>query len=179
MLIIEIWKPYYSKPYFLSTGGWVNKSYPSCTSWNWWYTLWPWTTNGFYTCKSRYWFLKEENELRHSVEDKQEKHLWKGIWSLHLPNKVKKILCRACQNSLPTKQNLGCRTVITDPHCDRCCVAVENTLHALWSCPMLDSVWVATDFWTCRSSRQFLDFRELLGWILQMQKLPELLVFTV
>ncbi|KAL0006865.1 hypothetical protein SO802_008367 [Lithocarpus litseifolius] len=44
---------------------------------------------------------------------------------------------------------------------------------------MLNSVWVATDFWSCRSSMQFLDFRELLGWIMQQQKQPELFAFTV
>ena len=65
--------------------------------------FWPWTTDGFYTCKSGYRFLKEENELRHSVEDEQEKHLWKGIWSLHLPNKVKNFMRRACRNFLPTR----------------------------------------------------------------------------
>ena len=117
--------------------------------------------------------------MRLSVEDEHERHLRMGIWLLHLPNKVKNFMWRACQNSLPTKQNLVRRIVITDPHCDRCCVAAKNIIHALWLCPMLDSMWVATDFWTCRSSTQFLDFRELLGWILQMQNQPELFAFTV
>ena len=117
--------------------------------------------------------------MRLSVEDEHEKHLRMGIWLLHLPNKVKNFMWRACQNSLPTKQNLVRRIVITDPHCDRCCVAAKNIILALWLCPMLDSMWVATDFWTCRSSTQFLDFRELLGWILQMQNQPERFAFTV
>ena len=117
--------------------------------------------------------------MRLSVEDEHEKHLRMGIWLLHLPNKVKNFMWRACQNSLPTKQNLVRRIVITDLHCDRCCVAAKNIIHALWLCPMLDSMWVATDFWTYRSSTQFLDFRELLGWILQMQNQPERFAFTV
>ena len=58
--------------------------------------FWPWTTNGFYTCKSGYRFLKKESKMRLSVEDEHEKHLRMGIWLLHLPNKVKNFMWRAC-----------------------------------------------------------------------------------
>ena len=69
--------------------------------------FWPWAKDGSYTCKFGYRFLKEEAEL--VVPDGDEgldKSLWKGIWSLHVPNKVKNFIWRACQNSLPTKLDL-------------------------------------------------------------------------
>ena len=53
-------------------------------------SFWPWARDGSYTCKSKYHFLKEEAEL--VVPDEGEgldTSLWKVIWSLHVPNKVK------------------------------------------------------------------------------------------
>lgn len=47
-----------------------------------------------------------------------------------------------CRNSMPTKANLVRRTVINDPVCDRCRSALEDQIHALWSCPELNEVWL-------------------------------------
>jgi len=71
----------------------------------------------------------------------QQKSLWKEIWSLHVLNKVKNFIWRACRNSQPTKLNLVRQTIINDHHCDRCHETTENTIHALWLCPTLDMVW--------------------------------------
>lgn len=54
--------------------------------------FWPLAKNGCYTCKLGYRFLKEEAELYdHGGYQNHEKDLWKGIWSLHLPNMVKNL----------------------------------------------------------------------------------------
>ena len=108
-----------------------------------------------------------------------DKSLWKRIWLLHVPNKVKNFIWRACRNSLPTKLNLVCRTVIEDPHCDRCREADEHTLHALWLCPMLDVVWLDSEQWACQTSTKSLDFRELLFWIMREHHKPKLFAITV
>ena len=112
--------------------------------------FWPWVKDEIYTCKSRYRFLKEEAKLVVSDDGEGlDKCLWKRIWSLHVPNKVMNFIWRACRNSLPTKLNLVYRTVIEDPHYDRCHEADEHTLHALWSCSMLDVVWSDSEQWAC------------------------------
>ena len=97
--------------------------------------------NGKYTCKSSYQFFKEEVAFD-NVEDPPalEKELWKRIWALKSPNKVKNLIWRACRNSFPTKSNLVQRTIIPNLTCDRCEVIEENPLHALLSCFKLDVI---------------------------------------
>ena len=129
---------------------------------------WPFSQDGYYTCKLGYWFLKSDSELRtHEPEQNHDKELWKGIWSLHVPDKVKNFLCRACRNSMPTNANLVRRTVINDPVCDRCRSALEDQIQALWSCPQLNEVWSDALLWGLRASSQFGTFKELVTMIFQ------------
>ena len=105
---------------------------------------WPYSTSGHYTCKSSYMFLKQESKMEASpqVPPICDKQVWKGIWQLQVPPKIKNFLWRACRNALPTKQALMKRKIIADPICERCLSAVEETEHALWSCLKLEVVWV-------------------------------------
>ena len=100
--------------------------------------------------------------------------LWKGIWSLQIPNKVKNLLWRACRGALPTKEALVRRTIIKDLLCDRCHETQETPLHALWLCKELDTVWEKSAH--CRKCREisFLNFKELLSWILTQPSKVEL-----
>ena len=105
---------------------------------------WPYSTSGHYTCKSGYMFLKQESKMEASpqVPPICDKQVWKGIWQLQVPPKIKNFLWRACRNALPTKQASMKRKIIADPICERCLSAVEETEHALWSCLKLEVVWV-------------------------------------
>ena len=76
-----------------------------------------------------------------------KKNLWKGIWSLNSPNKVKKLMWRDCRNFMLRKSNLVWQTIINCPLCDRCKAVPESPLHVLWSCPELDLVWSDTTTW--------------------------------
>ena len=66
---------------------------------------WPSSSNGDYSCKSGYKFLKEEVEQLdiNWVPPLRDKNLWKAIWSMRVPQKVKNFLWRACRNAIPTK----------------------------------------------------------------------------
>ena len=94
---------------------------------------WSYSTSGHYTCKSGYMFLKQESEMETSqqvplIHDKQ---VWKKIWQLQVPPKVKNFLWWACRNVLPTKQVLLKRKVTADPICERCCSAMKESVHAV------------------------------------------------
>ena len=58
------------------------------------------------------------------------KPLWNKIRGLNVPAKVKNLVWRACQNSLPTKTNLVKRKVITDGVCDSHKLQQEDVAHA-------------------------------------------------
>ena len=49
--------------------------------------FWPYTSNGEYSCKSGYRFLKEEAEMEvtNQVPPLRDKHVWKAIWSMQVP----------------------------------------------------------------------------------------------
>ena len=55
--------------------------------------------------------------------------------------KIKNFLWSAYRKVLPTKQALMRRKILEDPICERCKVAVEDSVHTLWSCTELDVVW--------------------------------------
>ena len=114
--------------------------------------FWPFTSNGIYNCKSGYRFLKEEAEQLETNRPPpfRDKHLWKTIWSMRVAQKIKNFVWRACHNALPTKKELVRRTIIANPICDRCRIAVEDPLHALWSCSKVDIVWADQSLWDFR-----------------------------
>ena len=122
---------------------------------------WPFTSNGEYSSKSGYKFLKEKAEQLHSTQVPllRDKHLWKAIWAMHVPQKMKNFMWRACRNAMPTKQALVKRTIINNLTCDRCRLATESPLHALWSCSEIDVVWADQTLWDFRNHISFSDFK--------------------
>ncbi|GMY05014.1 putative ribonuclease h protein, partial [Fagus crenata] len=71
----------------------------------------------------------------------QHQRVWKVLWKLKTPNKIKIHLWRACMDALPTHFSLSCRRVVSDPLCPICFGDDETTSHVLWSCPYAGSVW--------------------------------------
>jgi hypothetical protein len=67
--------------------------------------------------------------------------VWKGIWNLQVPNPVKLFLWRACNNLLPTKENLHRGKIVDDnKYCSCCTREAESVIHALWSSPAVQDV---------------------------------------
>nr|POE70420.1 putative disease resistance protein rga3 [Quercus suber] len=143
--------------------------------------FWPHSSNGQYSCKSGYRFLEKEDVLHNEPQEvtDEEKQLWNGIWSMHVPPKVKTLLWRACREAIPTMSALFRRTISTGSSCVRCHANSEDSKHALWSCPELDSVWSDIELWSFRSSVQFMTFKELLSWLIKNNHQPELFAVTV
>ncbi|XP_075665334.1 uncharacterized protein LOC142634995 [Castanea sativa] len=140
---------------------------------------WPYSTSGTYSCKSRYRFIKEEEELQLNSQTPPicHKKVWKEVWQMQAPPKIKNFLWRACHNVLPTKQALMRRKILEDPICERCKMAVEDSLHAVWSCLELDIVWADQEKWGFRCEIEFTCVRELLSWMIEEGKSLELLAF--
>jgi hypothetical protein len=105
--------------------------------------IWRGTKNGIFSVRSAYHMQMEmvsRNEGACSESEKQNR-IWKRIWSLSVPNSEKNFLWRACNNILPTKENLCRRKIIMDSLCMFCGMEVESGFHILWQCPSAMDVW--------------------------------------
>ena len=77
---------------------------------------WPFTPTGDYTVKSGYTFLQQEYQNSQPGQSDLDylKLLWKAIWSLQVPSKVKNFVWRMSKYSLPTKTNLMKQKIISE-----------------------------------------------------------------
>ena len=75
---------------------------------------------------------------------------------------------------MPTKEALVRCTIIQDSLYDCCQETHETPLHALWLCKELDTVWERSAHCQVRRETNFLNFKELLSWILTQTSEVEL-----
>ena len=69
--------------------------------------IWPYTSSGNYIVKSGYNFLAAaKTDQTTTANPRQDGGIWKLIWSVSVPNKVKNFLWRVCKEALPMKRNL-------------------------------------------------------------------------
>ncbi|XP_042983163.1 uncharacterized protein LOC122312584 [Carya illinoinensis] len=61
--------------------------------------------------------------------------LWKHLWKMKVPNKIKIFAWRACQNGLPVGSLLQQKRILADPTYKLCLFAPETVSHALVFCP--------------------------------------------
>ena len=90
------------------------------------------------------------------------KCLWKSIWKMKVPGKIKHFLWRACTNSLPTKENLMKRKIIQDSSCPRCSNCSESVEHALWNYACIKALWDLDFYWVDRCSSVVESFLDVL-----------------
>ena len=131
--------------------------------------IWPHTQSGIYTVKSGYYFLSRDQDLLDggASTPTPPKKLWKFIWSMSIPSKVRNFLWRAAKNAIPVKTSLVQRKVLTEETCDQCKMQPENVLHALWSCSCLDEVWMSDQVWSFRDTMTFSNFQHLIFHVIE------------
>ena len=108
--------------------------------------IWRGMTNGISSIKSAYHLAKEMQERTKAGCSREvaNSEVWKLLWNLKVPNTEKHFIWRACNDILPTRENLHRRKIIMDPLCPICGLEVETTLHILWECPSTTDVWGAS-----------------------------------
>nr|XP_023916712.1 uncharacterized protein LOC112028271 [Quercus suber] len=138
--------------------------------------IWPHVPNGVYTVKSGYRFLVQEKagpRPSHQVQA-DSPNIWRRIWGLSVPNKVKNFLWRACKEALPMKTNLMRRKVLAKYICCHCNLRAEDGFHALWDCAALSAIWEVDMLWLLCRSKKFSNFYELACFVLENGRNPEL-----
>lgn len=78
-------------------------------------------------------------------------------------NFVKYFICKACLNSLPTRQNLVEQKIGDLDKCPICEKEINSTLHILWECPFTADVWGESSYPLHKWSYAATNFQELLG----------------
>lgn len=84
-----------------------------------------------FSAKSAYYMAYA---LRHQKNLFVSTEFWCCVWRLKLPLRVHRHFWRACENYLPTRENLPSRGVLVDPQCPACGLAPESTLHLYREC---------------------------------------------
>nr|POE69438.1 putative ribonuclease h protein [Quercus suber] len=143
--------------------------------------FWSVSADGIYTVKSGYKLIME-NELRvlpSSSNLSLSKKVWKGIWSLRTPNRVKSLLWRAGLDALPSRVNLRKRKILTNDTCPQCNLAGETSLHALWSCPCLSPIWLAHFGWLIKDASDCTSLLDIIQLCQEKSNLLDLFAVTV
>ena len=138
--------------------------------------IWPHVPSGMYLVKSGYRFLAKEKSGSRDTSQAQtdSPNVWRRIWGLSVPNKVKNFLWQACKEALPVKSNLVRRKVLSEDLYCHCNLKAEDGLHALWDCASLSAIWEADSLWLFCKSKKFSNFFELASCVMENSGNPEL-----
>ncbi len=143
--------------------------------------MWSESLDGVYSVRSAYRRLLrvEASGLSGCSSPAPMGTLWKSIWGLSLSPSIRNFLWRACSGALPTKLALWQRNVLYKLLCDQCGKGIEDTMHALWSCPALASIWSMESCLGPLLSRSFLDFTDLISSVLSTCSTQDSALFSV
>mgnify|MGYP005834933821 CR=1 FL=1 len=113
------------------------------------FASWPHTKNGIYTVRSVYNLARTMNFLREesvdgkgsTSEQKPLEKMWKKLWAIQCPNKMKVVLWRLAHDCLPTGYQLQVRYIPTSYNC-YFCNREETVEHCFFSIvTMLKKSW--------------------------------------
>jgi ribonuclease HI len=143
--------------------------------------IWRGTAKGVFSVKSAYHLQKEleNSQLAENSSRRQDSVIWKYIWKLNIPNTEKVFFWRACQNILPTRENLKRRKIITDAKCLVCEREVESTAHILWHCLSTQDVWGGASIIFQKSQFQEDDFFKIAEGMMNRCTMDEFQHFVV
>ena len=86
------------------------------------------------------------------------RRVWKSVWTLNTPPKVRLFLWRAYFNILLTWDNLCRKNLQVEPCCAICYQPRETMCHTLWECPLTRNVWALVKGKIQKSAAQASDF---------------------
>ncbi|KAK9995675.1 hypothetical protein SO802_020361 [Lithocarpus litseifolius] len=144
--------------------------------------VWLHTKNGKYSVKFGYHVARKvmrNDDGVGSLVGVGGQQIWKKIWQLHVPNKIKIYEWRACQDILPSRVNLVQRKIVTEKGY-QCCIGVpEYALHAIWECGVAQDVWAGCAIKLQKCSTDFPDIVALLEYVLDKFSAAEIEAFLV
>ncbi|KAM2075160.1 hypothetical protein ACFX1T_038088 [Malus domestica] len=107
--------------------------------------IWAASKNGRYSVKSGYRWIQSrslclrDSRLPHARSVPEE--LWKCLWKIEVPPKIRHFLWSSLHNALATNVNLFKRRASNSPICPICLCDDESTVHIFLLCPWVKHVW--------------------------------------
>lgn len=111
--------------------------------------VWHYTSKGSYSVKTGYHLAYESQKKLSSSKASSSfqppQAIWKFIWSMNVPPKLKYFWWKACCIFLVTKENLHKRKCQTSPICSICNKEPESVEHLLFRCKWTAASWFGSD----------------------------------
>ncbi|XP_057444764.1 uncharacterized protein LOC130737009 [Lotus japonicus] len=114
--------------------------------------FWPLTTDGTYTTKTGYDFVRQHRSQNAASPSShsdargrgQHKRFWRSLWKAQVLPRVKEVAWRATLDILPVRQALRKRGLELDEGCPFCLGSEETIVHVLFQCPVVLRWWFAS-----------------------------------
>ncbi|KAF5459693.1 hypothetical protein F2P56_019617 [Juglans regia] len=105
--------------------------------------VWAHEKNGKLSVKSSYRLIKgiQGSDAGECLTVNRQHDLWKTLWKMTVPNKVKIFAWRACKEGLPTQQNLQQIKVVAWGSFCFYHQSLEDLSHALFNYPQIRYIW--------------------------------------
>jgi hypothetical protein len=110
---------------------------------------WHFNKKGVFSVKSAYHVLEDEAESklvrqrgessRHLLDSRQQ--MWKKLWGVPGPPKIKQCVWRVAHNSLAHKMNIKSKKISLDTRCPVCLRYDEDGAHCFFKCKEVRKVW--------------------------------------
>lgn len=131
---------------------------------------WYYTTNGQYSVKSGYHFINfYKSSLNGEPSSSVVSDLWKKIWRIHIPPKVRSFIWRMCSCALPTCVGLHKRIASIGELCPRCGREEETEVHALLRCPFVSGVWEDAGLHNLVEWVPFVSIADWYAWVMRTE----------
>lgn len=111
---------------------------------------WHYNRNGMFSVRSAYhvqWKKKVGARMATMDSGTSNHRIWKNLWKLDLPGKIKIFAWRAIKELMPCNAILANRHIIPNGGCPVCQNGAENIKHVFFTCDRAKAVWRSIGIW--------------------------------
>ncbi|CAL8167914.1 unnamed protein product [Prunus armeniaca] len=143
--------------------------------------IWHYDQSGKYSVMSGYMVACMKKQRENGMEGSSTQDgtfLWKKLWSLQVPNKIKFFLWRCIWGFLPSRKNLYHKKILNSPICPRCGKKVESVIHAIWACSEVKAIWSLSPWSANRHEWRITSFKDLWQAVIVVSSKQEVDLFA-
>lgn len=100
--------------------------------------------------------------------------MWRGVWGIQGPPKLRHFIWRACNGSLGVRERLYHPHIIDNSDCQVCGGGTESITHALFDCSAANIIWAQSEFRGLLMAAPSSSFADRFEWVAGRIKKEEL-----